>query len=263
MVEVRELAEQANRYFDSQAPWALVKSDPEAARCVLTSILNVFRVLAIYLKPVLPSYAAQVETLFGEPPHGWDDAQRPFEERLLSPYNYLATRIDPKAIEEMVMRSASQPQPTAPAAAVPAALTAAPAAATAPVAPAAPASTVPAAPAAPAVFIKPEIDIETFGRLDLRVAKVVAAELVEGADKLLKLLLDIGGERPRQVFAGIRKAYDPATLVGRHVVLVANLAPRKMRFGISEGMVLAAGNADGGLFLVAPDAGAQPGATVK
>lgn len=253
MVEVRELAEQANRYFDSQAPWALVKSDPETARAVLTTTLNLFRVLAIYLKPILPSYAVQVEKLFGEPPYAWDDAQRPFEDHLLAPYNYLATRVDPKAIEEMVMRSATQPQ----------AAPATPAAPTTPVSavPAAPAT--PAAPAPSAVFIKPEIDIETFGRLDLRVARVVSAELVEGADKLLKLQLDIGEERPRQVFAGIRKAYDPATLVGRHVVLVANLAPRKMRFGLSEGMVLAAGNADGSLFLVAPDTGAQPGAIVK
>lgn len=117
--------------------------------------------------------------------------------------------------------------------------------------------------AATAVPVKPEIDIETFGRMDLRVARVVAAELVEGAEKLLRLQLDIGEARPRQVFAGIRKAYDPAALVGRQVVMVANLAPRKMRFGVSEGMVLAAGNPDGGLFVVSPDDGALPGATVK
>ena len=127
--------------------------------------------------------------------------------------------------------------------------------------PATPAAAAPAA--APAEPVKPEIDIDTFGRMDLRVARVVAAELVEGAEKLLRLQLDIGEARPRQVFAGIRKAYDPASLVGRQVVMVANLAPRKMRFGVSEGMVLAAGNPDGGLFVVSPDAGALPGATVK
>ncbi|MDD5707036.1 MAG: methionine--tRNA ligase [Kiritimatiellae bacterium] len=233
MVEVREQAEAANRYFDSQAPWALVKSDPEAARQVLTSILNVFRVLAVYLKPILPSYAAQVEKLFGEEPYQWSDAQRPFENRPLAPYQYLATRVDPKLVEELVARSVTRP--------------AAPAAAAAP------------APAA----VKPQITIEAFNQLDLRVARIVAAEVVEGADKLLKLQLDLGEARPRQVFAGIRKSYAPERLVGRTVVMVANLAPRTMRFGISEGMVLAAGNPDGGLFLVAPDDGALPGATVK
>ena len=229
MVAVRELAEAANRYFDAQAPWTLVKQDPEAARRVLTSLLNSFRVLAIYLKPILPGYTAQVEQLFGEKPYTWADTATPFENRTLNPYTYLATRVDPKQVQAMV--EASRP--------------AAPAAATT------------------AVSVKPEIDIDTFGKMDLRVARVVAAELVEGAEKLLRLQLDIGETRPRQVFAGIRKAYDPATLVGRQIVMVANLAPRKMRFGVSEGMVLAAGNPDGGLFVVSPDAGALPGTTVK
>jgi len=233
MVAVRELAESANRYFDAHAPWALVKQDPEAARRVLTSLLNCFRVLAIYLKPILPGYTAQVEQLFGEAPYTWADTATPYENRTLNPYTYLATRVDPKQVLAMVEAS----RPATPAAAVPA-----------------------SAPAAP---VKPEIDIDTFGRMDLRVARVVAAELVEGAEKLLRLQLDIGEVRPRQVFAGIRKAYDPAALVGRQVVMVANLAPRKMRFGVSEGMVLAAGNPDGGLFVVSPDAGALPGATVK
>ena len=231
MVSIRELAESANRYFDAQAPWTLIKQDPEATRCVLTSILNIFRVLAIYLKPILPSYAADVEKLFGEAPYVWTDTARPFENRVLNPYAYLATRVDPKQVAAMVEHS----RPTSP---------------------------LPAAPA-PCEPVKPEIDIDTFGKMDLRVARVVSAELVEGAEKLLKLQLDIGEARPRQVFAGIRKVYDPAKLVGRRLVMVANLAPRKMRFGISEGMVLAAGNPDGGLFVVSPDEGAAPGATVK
>ena len=200
---------------------------------MLTSLLNSFRVLAIYLKPFLPGYTAQVEKLFGEEPYNWDDTAKPFENRTLNPYTYLATRIDPKKVQAMVEASRT----AAPAAAKPA--------------------------AAPVTPVKPEIDIATFGQMDLRVAHVVKAELVEGADKLLRLELDIGEERPRQVFAGIRKAYDPATLVGRHVVMVANLAPRKMRFGLSEGMVLAACNPDGGLFVVSPDDGALPGATVQ
>ena len=233
MVAVRSLAEAANRYFDSQAPWALVKSAPEAARRVLTGILNVFRVLAIYLKPILPGYTAEVEKLFGEATYTWSDIGRPFENRPLNTYSYLATRVDPKKIEEMVARSRQAP----------------------------PATAVPAVP--PREPTKELIDIDTFAKADLRVARVVAAEFVEGSDKLLKLRLDIGEERPRQVFAGIRKAYDPATLVGRSVVMVANLAPRKMRFGISEGMVLAAGNPGGELYVLAPDSGALPGATVK
>ncbi len=228
MVAAREVAEEANRYFDSRAPWSLVRSDPEAARGVLTSVLNLFRVPAIWLKPVLPSYAEAVEALFGEQPYVWDDVHRPFEDRPLAPYTYLATRLDPAKVAAMVARSKGE----------------------------APAQ-------APKPAAKPAVGIEDFEKLDLRVARVVAAETVEGADKLLKLLLDVGEERPRQVFAGIRRACDPAALVGRHLVMVANLAPRKMRFGLSEGMILAAVNADGSLHLVAADAGAEAGARVS
>ena len=117
--------------------------------------------------------------------------------------------------------------------------------------------------AAPAAPVKETIDYDTFAKADLRAAKVLNAELVEGADKLLRLTLDIGEAKPRNVFAGIRKAYDPAKLIGRTVVMVANLAPRKMRFGVSEGMILAAGNPDGSLYVVTPDSGALPGAIVK
>ena len=120
----------------------------------------------------------------------------------------------------------------------------------------------PAKPVAKIDPVKETIDFDTFSKTDLRVATVVSAELVEGADKLLKLMLDIGEAKPRQVFAGIRKAYDPAKLVGRQVVMVANLAPRKMRFGVSEGMVLAAGNPDGEIFVVSPDKGAIAGASI-
>jgi methionyl-tRNA synthetase len=130
------------------------------------------------------------------------------------------------------------------------------------------ATTTPASASAPAAAAgasgaKPVIDFDTFSKTDLRVAKIVSAELVEGADKLLKLMVDIGDGKPRQVFSGIRKQYDPATLAGKSVILVANMAPRKMRFGVSEGMVLAANNADGSLFLASLDAGAQSGAVVK
>jgi methionyl-tRNA synthetase len=243
MVEVRDLADAANQYFDAQAPWALVKSDPEAARQVMTSILNVFRVLAIYLQPVLPAYAAKVARLFDEPPYVWADVSKRVENAPISPYEYLATRVEQAAVDKMIEDSSAAAKPAAPAVSAPAK---APEAAQTAVEPA-----------------KDTIDFDTFSKADLRVATVLSAERVEGADKLLKVMLDIGEAKPRQVFAGIRKAYDPAALVGRQVVMVANLAPRKMRFGLSEGMILAAGNPDGALFVVSPDAGALPGATVK
>jgi methionyl-tRNA synthetase len=237
MVAVRDLADLANQYFDAKAPWALVKSDPEAARSVMTSVLNIFRVLAIYLQPILPAYAAKTAKLFNEAPYVWSDIEKAVENCAIQPYEYLATRVEQAAVDAMVAASKSEEQ-----------------------APAPPAKSTPAAAFPP---VKETIDYDTFAKADLRVAKVLEAECVEGADKLLRLLLDIGESKPRQVFAGIRKAYDPATLVGRQVVMVANLAPRKMRFGVSEGMILAAGNPDGALFVVAPDSGALPGATVQ
>ena len=236
MVEVRDLADLANQYFDSMAPWALVKSDPPLARQVLTSVLNIFRVLAIYLKPVLPSYAARVEKLFNaEKPLAWDDLGAPLENRAIAPYEYLATRIEPGQIDRIVEASK-------------------------------PGGASDALPQKAGVPVKPEIDVEAFSKVDLRVAEVLAAEAVEGADKLLRLTLGVGEAKPRNVFAGIRRAYDPARLVGRRVLMVANLAPRKMKFGVSEGMVLAASNPgadESGLFLVSPDEGAEPGAVVK
>lgn len=241
MVEVRELADQANQYFDSKAPWALVKSDPEAARSVMTSILNIFRVLAIYLQPILPAYAAKVARLFKEQPYVWADVGKKVENVSVNPYEYLATRVEQASVDKLIEASRTPDKAAAPQ----------------------PVAAKKAAPSAACETVKERIDYDTFSKADLRVAKVVSAERVEGADKLLKLQLDIGEARPRQVFAGIRKAYDPDSLVGRQVVMVANLAPRKMRFGLSEGMILAAGNPDGALFVVSPDAGALPGATVK
>jgi methionyl-tRNA synthetase len=264
MVEVRDLADRANQYFDAQAPWALIKRDPEATRCVLTATLNLFRTLAIYLKPVLPGYAAKVETLFGEPPYVWADAQTRVENRAIAPYAYLATRVEREPIDRMIAASRSHtPAPT------PAPTPTHPHTHTLPHTPTpthphthtlphTPTSTPPAKPPAASTVIP----FETFAQTDLRVARVLSAETVEGSDKLLRLMLDLGDGKPRQVFSGIRKAYAPETLVGRSVVAVANLAPRKMRFGVSEGMVLAASNPDGTLFLVTPDPGAAPGASV-
>jgi len=235
MVEVRALADLANQYFDSAAPWLLIKSDPEAARSVMTSVLNLFRILAVYLQPVLPEYAAQVALLFNEEPYQWSDIGKRIEGVPINAYAYLAQRVEPEAVAKMVEVSREDSAPSA----MTAALT-------------------------PGVEpVKAMIDFDTFAKMDLRVATVLSAEAVKGAEKLLCVQLDIGDGAPRQVFAGIKKYYDPEKLVGRQVVMVANLEPRKMRFGLSEGMILAAGNPDGDLFLVAPDEGALPGAGVK
>jgi len=236
MVTVRELADQANQYFDGKAPWTLIKTDPEAARSVMTSVLNIFRVLTLYMQPILPAYAAKVARLFHESPYVWSDLNTVIENTAIGPYEYLATRVEQAAVDQLIEASRTPDKPTPKPA---------------------------PAPATAAEPVKETIDYDTFAKADLRVANIVSAEHVEGADKLLKLQLDIGEDKPRQVFAGIRKAYDPSKLIGRQVVMVANLAPRKMRFGMSEGMILAAGNPDGTLFVVSPDAGALPGATVK
>ncbi|MDA3925269.1 MAG: methionine--tRNA ligase [Kiritimatiellae bacterium] len=234
MVEVRELADLANQYFDTAAPWKSIKSDPEVARSVMTSILNLFRILAIYLQPVLPEYSAKVAQLFNEEPYAWSDIEKKIESVPINKYAYLAQRVEVDAVTKMVEESRNS--------------FAAP----------------PAEAVAPEIEpVKETIDFETFSKMDLRVATVISAEAVEKADKLLRVMLDIGDGKPRQVFAGIKKYYDPEKLVGRQVVMVANLAPRKMRFGLSEGMIVAAGNPDGDLFVVSPDTGAIPGAGVK
>jgi methionyl-tRNA synthetase len=255
LVEVRAIADRANQYFDAKAPWALIKSDPEAARAVLTATLNLFRILAVYLKPILPSYAARVEWLFGETPYAWSHAATTFENKPVGAYEYLATRIEKAQVDKMIEASMPNPEREVRSADQAAATPATPPPATPPPA------TSAATPAEGAP--KATIDYDTFMKVDLRVGKILSADLVEGADKLLKLSVDLGDGKPRQVFAGIRKYYEPATLVGRHVVVVANLAPRKMRFGVSEAMVLCANNADGSLFVAGLDAGAVPGGVVK
>lgn len=230
MVQVREMADKANRYFDARQPWKLAKTAPEEARAVLTATLNLFRLMAIILKPILPSYVAKVEQLLGEESYTWESLQSNWENRTVNPYDYLAVRIDPKAVENVISASvASQPAPQK----------------------------------SPFPPVAPIVDYDTFSKTDLRIAKVLSAEIVEGSDKLLKVMLDIGEPKPRQVFAGIRKAYAPEDLVGKSVVFVANLAPRKMRFGVSEGMILAASNPDGQLFVLTPTGEALPGATVR
>jgi len=245
--EVMLLTDRANLYIDQQKPWLMAKDPARAAevQAVCTQGLNLFRVLCVYLKPIMPRLAAGAEKFLGLEPQQWNDVAVPLLGRTIGAYEPLATRVDAAATKALVAASAENLKPAgAPEAAAAAAPAATPAA---------------AAPAAPAL---PNVSIEDFARVDLRIARIVSAELVEGADKLLRLGVDLGGER-RTVFAGIRQAYEPAALVGRLTVVVANLEPRKMRFGVSEGMVLAAGPGGKDIFLLAPDEGAAPGMKVK
>jgi methionyl-tRNA synthetase len=249
--EVMALADRANQYVDREKPWDLAKQAGAEARLheVCTVALNMFRLLTVYLKPVLPKLAAGVESFLGVPPLAWHDANRLLAAgHTLNPFQHLMTRIDPKQVQALVAANKESLQPAA-----------------APVSQQKHAEhqeRVAAKSAAPAPGQAPTISIEDFAKIDFRVARIVSAEPVEGADKLLKLTLDVGGA-PRTVFAGIKSAYDPAQLVGRHAVVVANLAPRKMRFGTSEGMILAASGDGPGIFLVSPDSGAEPGMRVK
>jgi len=247
--DVMQLADRANHYIDQRKPWLAARDPGRAAevQAVCTQGLNLFRLLVLYLKPVVPRLAAAAERFLGLPDQAWDDASRPLLGTSIGAYEPLATRVDPAATKALLVASAESLKatgiPTAAAAPAGAAGADAGAATAAP-------------PAAP-------ISIDDFARIDLRVARIVSADLVEGADKLLRLVVELGEADRRTVFAGIRQAYDPADLVGRLTVVVANLAPRKMRFGTSEGMVLAAGPGGADIFLLAPDAGAEPGMKVK
>ena len=237
--QIMALADSVNAFIDQKKPWELAKDPVHAGHLhIVASIaLNCFRILVIYLKPVLPQLAEQTETFLNLPPLTWTDSASllPAGHRI-QPYRHLATRVEPATLEALAADSRELASPPVAAKAE--------SAADATVAP-----------------IAPTIGIEEFAKIDLRVARIVDAQAVEGADKLLRLTLDLGSEQ-RTVFAGIKSAYRPAELTGRLTVMVANLAPRKMKFGLSEGMVLAAGDGKG-IFLLAPDAGATPGMRVK
>ncbi|GIX48223.1 MAG: methionine--tRNA ligase [Candidatus Tectimicrobiota bacterium] len=208
--EIVAIAEIGNKYFQEAAPWDLVGRDREAAQAACTFVANCCRAVAALLKPVLPRYAADVEAILRVPPLQWEDASRfDLEDHPIGPFRRLLERVDAKRVEAMLAASAAD-------------LEAAP------------------RPLAAVEPFAPEISLEDFARVDLRVATVVAAEAVAGADKLLRLRVDLGREQ-RTIFAGIRPSYAPEELVGKQVIVVANLAPRRMRFGVSEGMLLAAG----------------------
>ena len=237
--ETMQLADEANAYVDEMKPWVLAK-DPaqkELLHQVCTTSLNLFRLLSLYLKPVMPQLSANVEKFLNIPALAWSDAGTLLTGHSINPYQHLATRVDPKQIAALLDEAKESLKMTAE--------TAAPAAASG------------------LEPVKPEISIDDFGKVDLRIARIVAAGYVEGADKLLQLTLDLGEGKTRNIFAGIRSAYDPKQLEGRLTVVVANLAPRKMKFGLSEGMVLAAGPGGKDLFILSPDSGAQPGMRVK
>ncbi len=243
------LADEANRYIDDRKPWVIAKQPGADAelQAVCTQGLNLFRVLALALAPVMPAMARQAAEFFGAALQRWGDVDAPLLDHAIADYQPLFTRIDPKQIEAMTEASKDTLAPTAVAGAASAAKTATPAIA----ADAAPASAT-------------TISIDDFARLDLRIGKVLACEFVEGSDKLLRFELDAGDLGKRQIFSGIRASYgEPDRLVGRNVVFIANLAPRKMRFGMSEGMILSAGFDGGALRLLDADAGAQPGMPVK
>ena len=235
--DIMELADRANRYLDQQKPWTLAK-DParaDAVRAIATEGLNLFRVLMSYLAPVLPRMAESAAAFLGSSFSEWNGVATPLLDRPIARYQPLATRLDPEAVASLIE----------------------PEAAASPGAASANSAAAPAAMAAAA-----SISIDDFARLDLRIARVTEATLVEGSDKLLRLSLDLGGEQ-RTVFSGIRAAYQPEQLTGRLVVVIANLAPRKMRFGVSQGMVLCAGgDTNAAVYLLAADAGAQPGMKV-
>lgn len=252
MRRIMALADQVNQYVDLHKPWELAKQPERAAELheVCSILINAFRLLSIYLKPVCPKLVQRAEAFLNLAPLSWADAKHLLPPaHPINPYEHLMTRIEMKQVEALIeANKASLAVPPAP-------------------------TVEPASPQRHAEHqqnaenrLQSQIAIDEFAKVDLRIARIVSASHVEGAEKLLKLTLDLGPLGTSQVFAGIKSAYDPAALVGRLTVMVANLAPRKMKFGVSEGMVLAASDPEGktgGLYLLSPDSGATPGMQVK
>ena len=231
--EIMLLADRVNEFVDRNKPWELAKKD--GADVVLHDVCSVcieaFRLLTIYLKPVLPALAAQVETFLRVAPMDFVDAARSLGGHTIGEYKHLMQRVDPKALDALFEPAQIEVPPPG------------------------------------GEALAPEIKVDDFAKVDLRIAKIVACEVVEGSSKLLRLTLDVGEGKTRNVFSGIQSAYTPTDLVGKYTVMVANLAPRKMKFGVSEGMVLAASHADEkahpGLYVLEPWPGAIPGLRVR
>ena len=247
---IMELAGKANPFVEEAAPWVLRKDPQQSQRLqdVCTIALNLFRQIVIYLSPVLPRLAQQTEQLLGQPIRHWDDSKTPLTGTPVGRFQHMLQRVERKDIEAMIEESkeaaggsANQPGVEVPATAKvvqdgPEPLAAEP--------------------------LAPTCTIDDFVKVDLRIARVIAAEDVPTANKLLKLTLSLGGDERRTVFAGIKQAYAPEQLIGRLVVLCANLAPRQMKFGLSEGMILASGEGGANVFLLGVDSGGKPGQRV-
>ncbi len=230
MREIMALADAANEYIAAEAPWTMTKEGKhEEAHAVCSLGINLFKALITFLKPVLPITAKAAEA-FLNTPLVWQSAGEYLSDHTINPFKPLMQRVELEKVQAMIDASkeeaAAQPQGW---------LAKEP--------------------------LCEEIQYNDFAKVDLRVAKIIDAKAVEGADKLLQLTLDLGGQT-RNVFAGIKSAYDPATLVGKHTIMVANLAPRKMKFGVSEGMVLAAGPGGKEIYILEPHHGAEPGMRV-
>ncbi|MFP6769252.1 MAG: methionine--tRNA ligase subunit beta, partial [Planctomycetaceae bacterium] len=270
MRDVMALADAANKYVEDAAPWVLNKDPDRDDELVATCsvALNLFRQLAIYLSPVLPRLADQTATLLGQPLDGWDQSQAPLTGTPVAEFQHMLQRVDPQQVQAMIDDSrdalpSDETPDEQPAAAeatgetpdeVPAAADAENTTVTEPVAACEAHAQEP--------LTEQHCSFDEFMKIDMRVARVAEAGHVEGADKLLQLVLDLGGNVRKTVFAGIKGVYQPEDLVDRLVICCANLAPRKMRFGTSEGMVLAAGPGDENIFLLSPDSGAIPGQRV-
>ncbi|HEY3431669.1 MAG TPA: methionine--tRNA ligase [Rhodocyclaceae bacterium] len=250
--KVMALADGVNQFVDKHQPWQMAKNaeHEETLHYVCTVLINAFRLLTLYLKPVLPHLAKRAEEFLNIPPLLWSDAGHLLPpDHPINAYEHLMGRIDPKQIEALVEANKDSLAPATPAAE-----------------PENKKKEKKVETAATPAAESDVISIDDFAKIDLRIARIANAEHVEGADKLIRLTLDVGALGTKQVFAGIKAAYDPAALVGRLTVMVANLAPRKMKFGLSEGMVLAASDDKGevpGLFILSPDSGATPGMKVK
>ena len=271
MRRVMELADAVNVFVDAEKPWELAKLDGRDADLhrVCTVALECFRILTLYLKPVLPAVAGKVEAFLGIAPLVWADVGQGLNaDHPVNAYQHLMQRVDSKRIDALVEANRQTLEPAKAAPAKPSKPAGASSGPSTPNTSAGAAMSDAASHAAghPHATDNPCIGIDDFAKVDLRIARIAKAEHVEGADKLLRLQLDLGPLGTRQVFAGIKSAYAPEALEGRLTVMVANLAPRKMKFGLSEGMVLAASDDTGGvagLFILSPDSGAQAGMKVK
>lgn len=240
ITEIRSLVDEGNKYFDEKAPWKTLETQPEETQKVVSAALNAFRVLTVYLSPILPELSKKVSALFNEPAYTWQNAGQTLTSGKLNDYSHLMVRIEADKVKAMVeeTRTHFEKEQKIVASVKP--------------------KSAASAPAETSL-----IEFDDFAKIDLRVVEIIEAEEIKEADKLLKLKVSLGDGTTKQIIAGIKSAYKAADLIGRKTVIVANLKPRQMKFGISEGMVLAAGNGGKELYILSPDNGAKAGDKVK